>query len=77
MKIELFGDNCKRCQRLRNNVELALEGCNPGLKIQQVEDPQSFCEYKILSLPGLAIDGQLMAAGRLLSVEELIKKLYK
>ncbi|MBW2502951.1 MAG: thioredoxin family protein [Deltaproteobacteria bacterium] len=77
MKIEILGDNCKRCQRLHDNVRLALTGSNHLTNVQQIEDPQRFCDYQTLSLPGIAIDGQIMAAGRLLSVPELIKLFEK
>lgn len=72
MTIELLGDNCRRCQRLRDNIELALKSCKKQTSFQQIEEPQKFAEYGLLSLPGLAINGQVITAGQLLSTQEIL-----
>lgn len=71
MTIELLGDNCRRCRLLQGNIERALQGCRTKSCLRLVEDPQRFAEYGLLSLPGLVIDGKVVAEGRLPSVEEI------
>jgi predicted thioredoxin/glutaredoxin len=75
MTIELLGDNCCRSQRLQNNIELALQSFAQNLVIQKVGDPERFASYGILSLPALMVDGEVMAAGQVLSVKEIIEML--
>lgn len=71
MKIELLGDNCRKCQLLKNNIELVLKNFNKSVDFQFNSEPKRFAEYGLLSLPGLAIDGEIESAGSLLSVKEI------
>ncbi len=71
MKIELLGDNCRKCQLLKNNIEMVLRNFNKNVDFQFNTEPKRFAEYGLLSLPGLAIDGEIESAGSLLSVKEI------
>jgi hypothetical protein len=73
MKIELLGDNCRKCRLLRNNIELALSGCSASVEFQCVDEPKRFAEYGLLSLPGLAINGRILAEGKLLSSSAIVR----
>lgn len=75
MKVELLGDNCRKCQLLKRNVELAIRGCSATIDLQSVCEPQRFADYGLLSLPALAIDGRLKAAGKLLSKRDILSLL--
>ena len=71
MKIELLGDNCRKCHLLRENINLALQGLGEPSTIEDIEDPGRFAEYGLLSLPALAVNGLVRAEGQLLTVEEI------
>lgn len=75
MTIELLGDNCRRCQRLQENIKLALKGYTQNHTFTQVGDPERFVDYSLFSLPALAIDGEVKAAGQILSVQDILEML--
>lgn len=71
MRVEVLGDGCANCQRLEANVRLAL--AQSGLEADLVvsADPALLAGYGVLRLPGLAIDGRLVASGKVLSAAEV------
>jgi hypothetical protein len=71
MTIELLGDNCRKCRLLKSNIEVALQGVGTNIDVREIEEPEKFAEYGLLSLPGLAVDGVVKAEGRLLSIKEI------
>jgi len=72
IKVELLGDNFLTCQRLKDNIEMALQSLATKPSLQFVYEPQKFAEYRLMSLPALAVDGEIKAAGKLLSTEGII-----
>jgi hypothetical protein len=73
MKIELLGDDCRKCRLMKSNILQALRNGGEKVEFQHVCEPGKFAEYGLLSLPGFAIDGELKAEGRLLSVETILR----
>lgn len=67
MIIELLGDNCHRCGLLEKNINRALKNSKTEVKFQKVGELGQIAEYGLLSLPGLAVNGRIMSAGKLLS----------
>lgn len=74
MKIEILGTGCPKCQQLSSNVERAVEELKIQAEIVKVTDLNEIMNYGIMMTPGLAIDGQVKSAGKVLTREE-IKKL--
>jgi small redox-active disulfide protein 2 len=73
-KIQILGMGCAKCMKLTENAEKAAKEAGIEFEIQKVQDIKEIMSYGIMMTPGLAIDGEVKAAGKLLSVEE-IKKL--
>ncbi len=76
MKIEILGMGCPKCKKLYENVQAATKELNVTAEIVKVEDINKITEYAIWATPALAIDGEVKAAGKVLSVDE-IKPLLK
>lgn len=74
MKIEIYGTGCAKCKTLYENAQKALDELGKEGEVIKVEDINQITGAGIMFTPGLAIDGQVKSAGKLLSVEE-IKKL--
>jgi len=72
MRIELYGDNCRKCRLLEKNIRLAIEGYDNKATLQCVDDPRTFAQCGLLSLPGLAVNGEIKKVGKLMSVKEII-----
>jgi small redox-active disulfide protein 2 len=71
LAIQILGTGCKKCRELAANVEKALQELGIEAQIEKVTEIQDILKFQILMTPGLAINGQVKAAGRLPSVEEI------
>ena len=70
-KIQILGTGCKRCRDLTANAERAVQELGIEAEVEKVTEIQDIISFHILMTPGLVIDGQVKAAGRIPSVEEI------
>jgi len=77
MKIEVLGMGCPKCRKLYENVRVATKELNLQADIVKVEDIQKITEYAVLATPALVVDGEVKAAGRIPSPEEIKKWISK
>lgn len=77
MKIEILGVGCPKCKQLTANAEAAVKELNIQAEIGKVMDIDKITEYGVMMTPGLAIDGIVVSAGKLLSKDEIKKILSK
>jgi small redox-active disulfide protein 2 len=73
-KIQILGTGCVKCMKLAENAEKAAKELGIEFEIQKVQDIKEIMNHGVMMTPGLAIDGQVRAVGKVLSVED-IKKL--
>ena len=71
MKIEILGTDCPKCKQLAANVEAAVKELNILAEIGKVSDIDEITKYGVMMLPALVIDGEVKAAGKVLSPEEI------
>ena len=76
MRIEILGMGCPKCKKLYENVQQALSETGKEADVEKIEDLNKMTEYGIMISPALAIDGEVKAVGKVLSIEE-IKKLIQ
>jgi small redox-active disulfide protein 2 len=74
MKIQVLGTGCAKCKTLAENTKKAVELAGIDAEIEKVEDIKEIMKFNILMTPGLVINGEVKAAGRVLSPED-VKKL--
>ncbi len=64
MNVKILGTGCPNCLRLEALVrEVAAEKGLP-LEVEKVTDIAEIMSYGVMSTPGLVIDGELKASGR-------------
>jgi small redox-active disulfide protein 2 len=71
MKIQILGTGCAKCKTLTANAEKAAQQLGVDAQIEKVSDIADIMKFQILMTPGLVIDGQVKAAGRVPSVDEI------
>jgi len=71
MKIEILGSGCKKCIDLANNAKDAVDQLGIDAEIEKVSDIMKIMEYKVLTTPGIVVDGAVKSSGKLISVEEI------
>lgn len=74
MKIEILGAGCFKCKQLIADAQDAVKELGIQAQVNKVTDINKISEYGVMLTPALAIDGQVVSAGKLLSKDE-IKKL--
>ena len=70
-RIQILGTGCAKCKALAENARKAVDEAGVEAEIEKVEDIKEIMKFNILMTPGLAIDGEVKAAGRVLSPEEI------
>jgi len=70
-KIQILGTGCKRCRDLTANAQQAVQELGINAEVEKVTEVQDIMKFQILMTPGLVINGQVKAAGRIPSVEEI------
>ena len=77
MKIQVLGTGCAKCRTLAENARKAVDEMGIDAEVEKIEDIKEIMKFKILMTPGIALDGEVKAAGRVLSVEDIKKLLEK
>ncbi|MBS3816151.1 MAG: TM0996/MTH895 family glutaredoxin-like protein [Candidatus Thermoplasmatota archaeon] len=75
-KIEILGTGCAKCQRLEKNAKKAVDELGMDAEIEEVQDLEEISARGVMSTPGIAIDGETKATGKVLNPDQ-IKKLLK
>jgi len=75
VKIQILGTGCAKCRTLAENASKAVEESGVPAEIEKVEDIREIMKFNILMTPGLVIDGEVKAAGRVPSTEDIRKML--
>jgi len=73
MKIEVLGMGCPKCNMLYENVKMALKKAGKEAEVVKVADLGKITEYGVMTTPALVIDGEVKAAGKVLSADEISK----
>lgn len=73
MKVEVYGTGCANCKALEKSVKKAVEELNMDVEVVKIQDMDKILEAGLISMPGLAVDGEIKSMGRLPSADEIKK----
>jgi small redox-active disulfide protein 2 len=71
--IQILGTGCAKCDKLKKNVEEAVKASGIEALVEKITDIQQITAFGIMMTPGLAIDGEVKAVGKVLTPEEIQK----
>lgn len=71
MKLQILGTGCSRCKQLTANAEQAVRELGLDAAVEKVEDVRELQRYHVMTTPALVIDGEVKAAGKVLSPSEI------
>jgi small redox-active disulfide protein 2 len=74
--IQVLGPGCPKCEKLKNNAEEAVKLAGADARVEKVTDIVKITSFGVMMTPALAVDGKVMAVGKVLSAEE-IKRLLE
>jgi small redox-active disulfide protein 2 len=75
MKIQIVGPGCPRCNQTERNTINACAALDLAADITHVHDIKQFGALGVMATPSVLVDGTVVIAGRVPTVEEL-KKLF-
>jgi small redox-active disulfide protein 2 len=77
MKVEILGTGCARCNQLYENAKTAAVqlGSAAGIEVVKVSDVNYFTKMGVFMTPGLLIDGEVISVGKVLTAEQVKKKI--
>lgn len=73
LTVKIMGAGCPNCKRLEAETRAARDALEPGLdyELVKVTDFEDILAYEILSTPGLVMNEQVLAAGRVPRREQI------
>jgi len=75
MLIEVFGPGCAKCQMLEKHAQEAVAQAGGDHQVIKISDYAAMVARGVMSTPALALDGQIKAQGRVISVHDILQML--
>ncbi len=76
-KIEILGTGCAKCHKLEEMVRDIVTKEDINAEISKINDLKKIMSYGVMTTPALVIDGEVKAAGKLPSTEEIKKMIIQ
>ncbi len=70
-KIQILGMGCAKCNRLQENAEVAAKELGIDYELEKVDNIDKITSFGVMVTPALAVDGEVKAAGKLLTPGEI------
>lgn len=71
MEIKVLGSGCAKCKKLHALVEQAVKEMKIEAQVQYITDMAEIMKTGIMSMPGLIVNGQVKAMGRVPGLAEI------
>lgn len=75
MKIEILGTGCPKCNMLAKNAQAAVARLGIDAEVAKISDIGEITARGVMMTPALVIDGQIRAAGKVPTAEDIEKML--
>jgi small redox-active disulfide protein 2 len=73
MIIKVLGSGCKKCIKLEKRIKKVILQNKIDAEVEKVTDFQEIAKYNLLQTPGVVIDDVVIASGKLLEDDEILK----
>ena len=70
-RIDILGTGCPKCKQLADNAEDAARELGIEIELVKVTDINEIMTFGVMMTPGIAIDGEVKASGKVSSIEEI------
>ena len=72
MRIKILGPGCANCQRVEQMARAAVLDLGVEAEFEKVINFDEIMKYPIMATPGLVVNEELVCAGRIPSIKEVI-----
>ncbi len=77
MKIEILGTGCPKCKKLSILAGEVIDELGVSAEIIKVAELNKIIDYGVMMTPALVIDGEVKAAGKIPSKQEIARWIKK
>ncbi len=74
-QIQILGTGCAKCNSLTAVAEAAAKSTGEPYTIEKITDIRQIMTFGVMTTPALVIDGKVMTAGKVPSIDEVTKML--
>jgi small redox-active disulfide protein 2 len=74
-QIQILGTGCAKCNQLTATAEAAAKSNGEPYTIEKITDIRQIMGFGVMTTPALVIDGKVVVAGKVPSMEEVVKML--
>jgi small redox-active disulfide protein 2 len=74
-KLQILGTGCPKCKKLAENAEAAAKDLGIEYSLEKVTQINEIMKFGVTMTPALAIDGQVKSIGKVVSPDEIKKRL--
>ena len=71
MDIAILGTGCPKCRQTSEAVRRAVEEAGVDATIRKVEDIREIIAFRVMTMPAVAVDGEVRISGRVPTVDEV------
>lgn len=71
MKIQILGTGCAKCKKLAETAETAAKELGLDYELVKVTEIGDILDFGVMATPGLVVDGKVLSAGRVPTVEQV------
>jgi small redox-active disulfide protein 2 len=72
MKIKVLGTGCQKCKKLYSEAEKAIAASGVEADLEKIEKIEEIIKYGVMATPGLVIDEEVKASGRIPQSNEIV-----
>jgi len=72
MKIQILGSGCPKCRLLEQHAREAVAELGMAVEIEKVTDTDAIMDMGVMMTPGLAFDGDVKSAGKVLTKDQIV-----
>lgn len=62
-RVDVLGFECAACRKTFQRIEALARELGVPIHLEKVSDPARIAAYRVLSVPGVAVDGVLVHSG--------------
>ncbi len=77
MKLEILGTGCPKCLKLEELTRKAASELGIDAEITKVKEVKDIMNYGVMITPALVVDGEVVVAGKVPTVDEIKKMISK
>ena len=70
-RIDILGTGCPKCRKLAENAEAAARELGIEIELVKVTDINQIMTFGVMMTPGIVVDGEVKASGKVSSIEEI------